>query len=56
MSREPVGPAPADGRRPNIVMIVVDDMRFDEYGGGHAYLETPHIDGLATVPRFALDG
>lgn len=35
-------------RRPNIVVIVVDDMRFDEYGlGGHPYLETPHIDALA---------
>jgi arylsulfatase A-like enzyme len=34
--------------RPNIVVIVVDDMRFDEYGAaGHPYLETPHIDALA---------
>src|SRR5262245_25510939 len=34
--------------RPNIVVIVVDDMRFDEYGaGGHPYLETPHVDALA---------
>ena len=34
--------------RPNIVVIVVDDMRFDEYGaGGHSYLQTPHIDALA---------
>ena len=33
--------------RPNIVVIVVDDMRFDEYGsGGHPYLKTPHIDAL----------
>ncbi len=38
----------AGQERPNIVLIVVDDMRFDEFGaGGHAYLETPHIDGLA---------
>jgi N-acetylglucosamine-6-sulfatase len=29
-------------------MIVVDDMRFDEFGaGGHLYLETPNIDRLA---------
>lgn len=35
-------------RRPNIVMIVVDDMRYDEFGmGGHPFLETPHIDQLA---------
>ena len=34
--------------RPNIVVIVVDDMRFDEFGaGGHPYLKTPFIDGLA---------
>jgi arylsulfatase A-like enzyme len=33
---------------PNIVMIVVDDMRFDEWsGGGHSYLKTPAIDQLA---------
>ena len=36
--------------RPNVVMIVVDDMRFDEYGaGGHTFLETPHIDALAAA-------
>jgi arylsulfatase A-like enzyme len=35
-------------KQPNIVMIVVDDMRFDEFGaGGHPFLETPHIDQLA---------
>jgi N-acetylglucosamine-6-sulfatase len=34
--------------RPNIVMIVVDDMRYDEWGGGgHPYLQTPEIDRLA---------
>ncbi|HEU4781608.1 MAG TPA: sulfatase-like hydrolase/transferase, partial [Steroidobacteraceae bacterium] len=33
--------------RPNLVVVVVDDMRFDEFGaGGHPYLETPHIDAL----------
>ena len=33
---------------PNIVLIVVDDMRWDEFSlGGHPYLETPHIDALA---------
>ena len=35
-------------KQPNIVMIVVDDMRFDEFGaGGHPFLETPQIDQLA---------
>jgi len=34
--------------RPNVVVIVVDDLRFDEFGaGGHPYLETPNIDRLA---------
>ncbi len=35
-------------RRPNIIVIVVDDLRWDELGiAGHPYLETPHIDQLA---------
>ena len=34
--------------RPNIIMIVVDDLRWDELGvAGHPYLETPNIDRLA---------
>jgi arylsulfatase A-like enzyme len=34
--------------RPNIILIVVDDLRFDEFGAaGHPWLETPHIDRLA---------
>ena len=38
----------AEDTRPDIVVIVVDDMRFDEFGrGGHSFLETPHIDALA---------
>jgi arylsulfatase A-like enzyme len=38
----------AQSTPPNIVIIVVDDMRFDEFrAGGHPYLETPHIDALA---------
>ncbi len=36
------------GPRPNIIVIVVDDLRWDELGmAGHPYLETPHIDRLA---------
>ena len=35
-------------RRPNLIVIVVDDLRWDELGiAGHAYLETPNIDALA---------
>lgn len=34
--------------RPNLVVIVVDDQRWDEYGAaGHAYLHTPNMDRLA---------
>lgn len=48
------GPAP-EGRdrqelsfRPNVLVIVVDDWRWDEFGAaGHPYLETPNIDRLA---------
>jgi len=33
---------------PNIVFILVDDMRWDEFGeGGHNYIKTPNIDRLA---------
>ena len=35
--------------RPNVVVIVVDDMRFDEMSvAGHTFLETPNIDRLAS--------
>lgn len=34
--------------RPNIVFILVDDLRWDELGcAGHPYLKTPHIDRIA---------
>jgi N-acetylglucosamine-6-sulfatase len=34
--------------RPNLVVVIVDDLRFDEFqAGGHPYLETPNIDRLA---------
>src|SRR3982751_1607272 len=35
-------------RRPSILIILVDDLRFDEFGaGGHPYMKTPHIDRIA---------
>ena len=35
-------------KKPNLLVILVDDLRFDEFGaGGHPYLKTPHIDRLA---------
>ncbi len=33
------------GLRPNLIVILIDDLRFDEFGaGGHPYMQTPHID------------
>jgi arylsulfatase A-like enzyme len=40
--------AAAQTSRPNIVVVVIDDLRWDELGySGHPYLETPNIDRLA---------
>ena len=34
--------------RPNLLVILIDDLRFDEFGaGGHPYMKTPHVDRLA---------
>ena len=34
--------------RPNIVVVLVDDLRWDELGcTGHPFLQTPHIDRIA---------
>jgi arylsulfatase A-like enzyme len=34
--------------KPNLVVILIDDLRYDEFGaGGHPYMKTPHIDRLA---------
>lgn len=38
----------SQNKHPNIIVIVVDDMRYDEWsGGGHTFLKTPAIDKLA---------
>jgi N-acetylglucosamine-6-sulfatase len=35
-------------RKPNFLIILVDDLRFDEFGaGGHPYMKTPSIDRIA---------
>ncbi len=35
-------------KKPNILVILVDDLRYDEFGaGGHPYMKTPHIDRIA---------
>lgn len=43
------GPSAAGAdRRPNIVLILADDMRADAFeAGGHPFLKTPHLDRLA---------
>ena len=34
--------------KPNFLVILIDDLRYDEFGaGGHPYMRTPHIDRLA---------
>ena len=34
--------------QPNFIVILVDDLRHDEFGaGGHPYMKTPHIDRIA---------
>ena len=36
-------------RQPNIVLIISDDQGWTDYGFmGHKYIETPHLDGLAS--------
>ncbi|MDP0498601.1 MAG: sulfatase-like hydrolase/transferase [Verrucomicrobiota bacterium JB022] len=38
-----------EDNRPNIVFILTDDMRYDQYSAwGHPFIETPNIDRLAT--------
>ena len=35
-------------KRPNLLIILIDDLRFDEFGaGGHPYMKTSHIDRIA---------
>ncbi|MGB1709222.1 MAG: N-acetylgalactosamine-6-sulfatase, partial [Rubripirellula sp.] len=36
------------GTRPNIVFILIDDLRHDTFGhAGHPFIQTPNIDQLA---------
>lgn len=35
-------------KRPNLLVILIDDLRYDEFGaGGHPFMKTPNIDRLA---------
>src|SRR5262245_23201100 len=41
-------PAAAAQARPNIVFVLVDDLRWDALGcAGHPFVKTPHIDRIA---------
>ena len=43
-----VAETPRGPRRPNVVVVLVDDMRWDDFGAaGHPFIETPNIDRLA---------
>ena len=34
--------------KPNLLVILIDDLRYDEFGaGGHPYMKTPNVDRLA---------
>lgn len=44
----PVVARPESPTRPNVVVILVDDLRWDELGStGHPFAQTPHIDRIA---------
>jgi arylsulfatase A-like enzyme len=35
-------------KQPNFIVILIDDLRYDEFGaGGHPYMKTPHADRIA---------
>ena len=35
-------------KKPNFLVILIDDLRFDEFGaGGHPYMKTPNVDRIA---------
>ena len=35
-------------QRPNFLIMLIDDLRFDEFGaGGHPYMKTPNVDRIA---------
>ena len=42
--------AAAEPRKPNVILVITDDQRFDALGcTGNTILKTPHIDGLAAL-------
>ena len=48
--------AAAQDDRPNIVFILVDDLRWDDIGAaGHPFVETPHIDLMGMDELYNLE-
>lgn len=48
VAAEAAGEALTSAERANVIVVVVDDLRWDELGiAGHPFLETPNIDRLA---------
>ncbi len=46
--RPPRHGSPLSGLRPNILVVVMDDVRFDDFGfGGHPFVRTPNFDRIA---------
>ena len=49
-------PSLAAAERANLLVILIDDLRFDEFGaGGHPYMQTPHVDRLAREGAMCLN-
>ena len=47
-AQESLNDRPGRAAAPNVIVIVVDDLRWDELSvAGHPYVETPNIDSLA---------
>ena len=42
--------------RPNLLVILIDDLRFDEFGaGGHPYMQTTHSGSSARIQGSRMD-
>ena len=56
LAATPPAMAQADDR-PNFVVVLVDDMRWDDFGaGGHPFVRTPNIDRVAAEGALFLNG